>query len=83
MFIKANFTQKNFALLFWVSTHHYCYPLHSTQATTLPSTYAWPVSSMEEQSDSFLDLVKLQAELLWDTAPNDLRRKQVRIKPGN
>lgn len=40
----------------------------------LPTTYAWPVSSMEDVSDSFLDLLRLQAGLLWDTEPNDLCR---------
>lgn len=43
---------------------------------TLPTTYAWPVSSMDEESDSFLDLLRLQAGLLWVTAPNDLRRRR-------
>lgn len=45
---------------------------HSTQVTTLPTTYAWPVSSTEEVSDSFLDWLRLQAGLLWDIEPNDL-----------
>lgn len=49
---------------------------HSTHVTTLPTTYAWPVSSMEEASDSFLDWLRLQAGLLWDTVPNDLRERK-------
>lgn len=46
------------------------------RSASLPTTYAWPVSSMEEESDSFLDLLRLQAGLLWDTVPNDLRRRE-------
>lgn len=30
---------------------------------------------MEEVSDSFLDLLRLQAGLLWVTVPNDLKRR--------
>lgn len=59
--------------------HHCCYAstvnriiLH--MSASLPTTYAWPVSSMDDESDSFLDLLRLQAGLLWDTDPNDLSR---------
>ncbi len=31
---------------------------------------------MEEESDSFLDLLRLQAGLLWDTVPNDLKKER-------
>lgn len=56
-------------MLSFTSEQHY-----STQVTTLPTTYAWPVSSIEDVSDSFLDWLRLHAGLLWNTVPNDLRK---------
>lgn len=47
-----------------------CSNLH--WSTSLPTTYAAPVSSVENESDSFLD----QVGLLWDMAPNDLEREE-------
>lgn len=66
---------------------HFGWELYTTSASpegrsilhrsaSLPTTYAWPVSSMEEESDSFLDLLRLQAGLLWDTVPNDLKKER-------
>lgn len=50
-----------------------CTALH--RPAFLPTTYAWPVSSMEEESDSFLDMLVLQAALLRGAMPNDLRKR--------
>lgn len=46
------------------------------RSASSPTTYAWPVSSMEEESDSFLDLLRLHTGLLWDTVPKDLRSQK-------